>query len=104
MANKTWDLVELLEGKEALPCKWVCKVRVIKHGTCLNCLKEKKTLPCKWFYKKKCAVDDPAHKYKACLVAKAFKQQKGIDFNKFFSSSIKIKILCTDYSAWIIDN
>ena len=48
MKNKTWDLVELPEGKHALPCKWVYK---LKH-----------------------TYGDPKPKYKARLVAKGFKQ------------------------------
>ena len=44
LANKTWDLVELPEGRKALPCKWV--------------------------YKKKFTSDDPTPKYKACFSCK----------------------------------
>ena len=47
VGNDTWDLVELLEGKKPLPCKWV--------------------------YKKKFTSNDPMPKYKARLVAKGFK-------------------------------
>ena len=70
LANKTWDLVELPEGKKALPS-------------------------CKWVYKKKFTSDDPTPKYKACLVAKGFKQQQGIDFEEVFSPVVKMTTLRT---------
>ncbi|MCO5578894.1 hypothetical protein L7F22_032743 [Adiantum nelumboides] len=63
------DLMELPEGKKALPCKWV--------------------------YKKKFSSDDPKPKYKAHLVAKGFKQKKGIDFEEVFSSMVKMTTLRT---------
>ncbi|MCO5594298.1 hypothetical protein L7F22_048327 [Adiantum nelumboides] len=47
VANETWELTKLPEGKQALPCKRV--------------------------YKKKYTADDPEPKYKARLVAKGFK-------------------------------
>ena len=50
MKNGTWDLVWLLKGKHALPCKWV--------------------------YKLKMSLVDALPKYKARLVAKGFKQEK----------------------------
>ena len=47
--NQTWDLVKLLDGKKALPCKWVYRYKLTPH--------------------------DGHHKYKAWLVAKGFKQE-----------------------------
>ncbi|MCO5559928.1 hypothetical protein L7F22_013532 [Adiantum nelumboides] len=67
MANKTWKLIELPEGEQALPCKWVYKT---KHTT-----------------------DDPEPKYKARLVAKGFKEKKGVDFDEIFSPMIKMTTL-----------
>ena len=63
MAHKTWDLGDLIEGKDVLPCKWV--------------------------YKKKLTLDYPTPKYKACLIAKGFKQQKEIDFEEVFSQMVR---------------
>ena len=49
--NKTWDLVELLEGKRAIGCKWV--------------------------YKKKEAISEKeGQRFKARLVAKGYSQRK----------------------------
>ena len=47
--NQTWDLVQLPDGKKALPCKWV--------------------------YRYKITPQDGQPKYKARLVAKGFKQE-----------------------------
>ena len=65
--NHTWELVQLPEGKKALPCKWV--------------------------YKEKITPSDGRPKYKARLVAKGFKQQQGIDFDEIFSPVVKMTTL-----------
>ncbi|MCO5602950.1 hypothetical protein L7F22_057091 [Adiantum nelumboides] len=67
IANETWKLTELPQGKQALPCKWV--------------------------YKKKYTNEDPEPKYKARLVAKGFKQKKGVDFDEIFSPVVKLTTL-----------
>ena len=69
VGNDTWDLIDLPDGKQALPCKWV--------------------------YKKKFTSDDPEPKYKARLVAKGFKQQHGVDFDEIFSPVVKMTTLRT---------
>ncbi|MCO5601199.1 hypothetical protein L7F22_055318 [Adiantum nelumboides] len=69
VGNETWDLVELPEGKQALPCKWV--------------------------YKKKFTLDDPNPRYKARLVAKGFKQQHGVNCDEIFSPIVKMTTLHT---------
>ncbi|MCO5559992.1 hypothetical protein L7F22_013596 [Adiantum nelumboides] len=65
--NDTWDLVPLPKGKNALPCKWVFKL---------------KNVP-----------DDDRPKYKARLVAKGFKQEHGIDFDEIFFPIVKMTTL-----------
>jgi hypothetical protein len=56
--NKTWELVPLPEGKKAIGCKWVYKV---KHNS-----------------------DGSISKYKARLVAKGYAQTHGIDYEETF--------------------
>ena len=62
--NATWDLVELLNDRKNVGCKWV--------------------------YKLKRGVDDTKDRYKARLVAKGFSQKAGIDFHEMFSLVVKI--------------
>ena len=54
----TWDLVDLPSGKSAIGCKLVYKIKTRSDGT----------------------VD----RYKACLVAKGFTQEYGIDYEETF--------------------
>ncbi|MCO5554806.1 hypothetical protein L7F22_008341 [Adiantum nelumboides] len=67
IANETWELIELPQGKHALSCKWV--------------------------YKKKHTTEDPEPKYKTRLVAKGFKQKRGVDFDEIFSPVVKMTTL-----------
>ena len=65
--NSTWELVHLPNGKRALPCKWVYKMKVTGN--------------------------DGKPKYKARLVAKGFRQQQGVDFEEIFSPVVKMTTL-----------
>ncbi|MCO5559058.1 hypothetical protein L7F22_012650 [Adiantum nelumboides] len=65
--NQTWDLVQLPEGKKALPCKWVYRFKLTLH--------------------------DGKPKYKARLVAKGFKKKQGIDFDEVFLPVVKMTTL-----------
>ncbi|MCO5547605.1 hypothetical protein L7F22_001056 [Adiantum nelumboides] len=67
--NDSWELTPLPKGKEALPCKWVYKIKLSSM--------------------------DVTPKYMARLVAKRFKQQKGIDFDEIFSPMVKMTTLRT---------
>jgi histone deacetylase 1/2 len=61
--NNTWHLVPSSHGQNVIDCKWVYKVKWKADGT----------------------VDH----YEACLVAKGFEQQYGIDYEEMFSQVIK---------------
>ncbi|MCO5597517.1 hypothetical protein L7F22_051595 [Adiantum nelumboides] len=67
IANETWELTKLPQGKQALPCKWV--------------------------YKKKYTNEVREPKYKVRLVAKGFKQKKGVNFDEIFSPVVKMTTL-----------
>ncbi|MCO5559501.1 hypothetical protein L7F22_013102 [Adiantum nelumboides] len=67
--NQTWELVQLPEGKEAIGCKWVYKV---KHK-----------------------VDGTIEKFKARLVAKGYAQTYGIDYEETFALVAKMARVCT---------
>lgn len=62
--NETWDLVPLPEGKNAIGCKWVYKM---KHNN-----------------------DGSINKYKARLVAKGYGQTYGIDYEETFAPVAKM--------------
>jgi hypothetical protein len=62
--NKTWELVPLPEGKKAIGCKWVYKV---KHNS-----------------------DGSISRYKARLVAKGYAQTHGIDYEGTFALVAKM--------------
>ena len=66
--NQTWDLVQLPNGKNALPCKWVYRLKIIV---------------------------DAKPRHKARLVAKGFKQEYGVDFDEIFSRVVKMTTLRT---------
>jgi hypothetical protein len=63
ITNQTWHLIPSTHGQNVIDCKWVYKVKRKADGT----------------------VD----RYKACLVAKGFKQQYGIDYEETFSPVVK---------------
>jgi hypothetical protein len=62
--NRTWDLVELPNGKEIIGTKWIFKIKKHAYGT--------------------------INRYKARLVAKGYTQQKGIDYTETFASTSRM--------------
>jgi transposase InsO family protein len=61
--NGTWELIELPEGRQAIGCKWVFKIKRKADGS----------------------ID----RYKARLVAKGYSQQAGIDYHETFAPVAK---------------
>ncbi|XP_040948348.1 uncharacterized mitochondrial protein AtMg00820-like [Gossypium hirsutum] len=63
ISNNTWDLVPLPEGRRAVGCKWIFKVK--KHA------------------------DGSVARYKGRLVIKGYIQEAGIDFMETFNPVVK---------------
>ena len=57
--NNTWDMVDLPPGQSVVGCRWVYKIKTKADGSI------------EW--------------YKACLVAKGFTQEYGIDYEETFA-------------------
>lgn len=62
--NNTWDVVPLPHSKRPIVCKWVYKIKLKSDGT--------------------------LERYKACLVAKGYTQEYGINYQETFSPVVKI--------------
>ena len=62
--NHTWDLVTLLPRQSVVGCKWIYKIKTRSDGS----------------------IED----YKACLVAKGFTQEYGIDYEETFAPVARI--------------
>lgn len=77
--NKTWELVQLPEGKKAVSCKWIFTVKQTLEGK----------------------VD----RYKARLVAKGYNQTYGIDYDETFApvakmGTVRTLISCAVNFGW----
>jgi hypothetical protein len=80
-ANRTWELVPLPEGKKAIGCKWVYKV---KHNS-----------------------DGSISRYKARLVTKGYAQTHGIDYEETFAlvakmATMKAAIAVAASRGWVL--
>jgi len=62
--NNTWEVVDLPLNKRAISCKWVYKTKVKAYGS--------------------------LERLKARLVIRGFTQQYGVDYQKVFSSMVKM--------------
>ena len=65
--NKSWELVRLPDGRQAIQCKWVFTTKYLPNGK----------------------VD----KFKARLVAKGYTQKAGVDYSETFSPVVKFEIV-----------
>ena len=77
--NYTWDLVTLSLGKSVVGCKWIYKIKTHSDGY--------------------------IERYKACLVAKGFTQEYGIDYEEIFApvtqiSSVRALLAIAVASKW----
>ena len=67
--NQTWELVDLPNGRDVIGLKWIYKTKYNEDGS--------------------------IKKHKACLVAKAYSQQPGIDFHETFAPIVRKETIRT---------
>jgi len=72
-SNDVWDLVELLNNRKPVGCKWVFKRKTKANGS--------------------------NERYKARLVAQGFSQKQGLDYDKTFSPVIRFESFCNLFAV-----
>jgi hypothetical protein len=79
--NRTWELADLPTGHHAITLKWVYKLKKDEAGAVI--------------------------KHKACLVARGFVQQEGVDFNDAFAPiarmvSVRLLLALAAQEGWCV--
>lgn len=77
--NNTWSVVPLPQGKHTIGCRWIYKTKYKSDGT--------------------------VESHKACLVAKGYTQQEGLDYFDTFSPvakivTVKVLLALASYQSW----
>jgi len=79
--NRTWEMTDLSKGTTAIRLKWMFKTKYYAHGS--------------------------IQKHKACLMAKGYAQQYGIDFEDTFSpvacfETVRLVLSLTTQLQWLV--
>lgn len=73
--NKTWDLMKLLEGKQALHNRWIYRIK---------------------------DEDDGSRRYNAIFVVKDYEQKTGVDYTNIFAPIVNLKTIWAVFSLVVV--